>query len=100
MKHQNVKYLTALILALFALSVSSCSGKQLKVPLIRTEIVTEKVPTLVPLPENLTADCAIPRFPDLYQVADANELTLELYSALYLCNADKEAIRELQPEIE
>lgn len=68
--------------------------------MIRTEVITEKVPTLVPLPENLTADCAIPRFPDLYQVADANNLTVELYSALYLCNADKKAIRELQPEIE
>lgn len=68
--------------------------------MIRTEVITEKVPTLVPLPENLTADCVIPRFPDLYQVADANELTVELYSALYLCNEDKEAIRELQPEIE
>ncbi len=62
--------------------------------------MTEKVPTLVPLPANLTADCVIPRFPDLYQVSDAKNLTVELYSALYLCNADKEAIRELQPEIE
>jgi len=68
--------------------------------LVRTEIVTEKVPTLVPLPDSLTADCDIPAFPDLYQVADANELTAELYSALYQCNADKKAIRELQPEIE
>jgi len=62
--------------------------------------VIEKVPTLVPLPENLTADCDIPRFPDLYQVSAAKNLTAGLYVALYLCNADKEAIRELQPEIE
>ncbi len=100
MKRQHAQKLIALTLVLLALGVSSCSGKPLKVPLIRTEVVIEKVPTLVPLPENLTADCVIPAFPDLYQVADANGLTAELYSALYLCNADKKAIRELQPEIE
>ena len=99
MKHQHTQKFLALTLALLALSVSSCSGKPLKVPLVRTETVIEKVPTLVPLPENLTADCVIPAFPDLYQVADANQLTAALYSALYLCNADKQAIRELQPEI-
>ena len=65
--------------------------------MIETRDVIVREPTLVPLPATLTADCAIPAFPDPYLVADAKELTVELYSALYECNADKAEIRDLQP---
>ena len=66
--------------------------------LIETRDIIIHVPTLVPLPEPLTADCVIPAFPDLYQVAEAKSLTVELYSALYTCNKQKKAIRDLQPK--
>jgi len=97
MKHQLAQTFHALTLALLALCLlNSCAG-QPKEPLIETRDVIVRVPTLVPLPETLTADCAIPAFPDPYLVADAKELTAELYSALYECNEDKAEIRELQP---
>lgn len=66
--------------------------------MIETRDIIVRVPILVPLPSNLTADCDIPPFPDLYQVSDAKELTIELYSALYLCNKGKAEIRDLQPK--
>lgn len=67
--------------------------------MIETREVEVKVPTLVPLPAVLTVDCYIPGFPEEYTVADAKDLTVELYSALYECNDDKAAIRALQPSL-
>jgi len=97
MKLQLVRTFHALTLALLALCLlNSCAG-QPKEPLIETRDVIVHVPVVVPLPEAIIADCVVPEFPDPYLVADAKELTAELYSALYECNEDKAEIRELQP---
>jgi len=66
--------------------------------LIETEVREVRVPVLVPLPSNLTAFCFIPAFPEVYTVGAANKLMLQLYSAIYLCDEQVTAIRELQPK--
>lgn len=79
--------------ALLLLTACACQPELI----VRTETVEVNVPTLVPLPEVLTADCDKPAFPEKATVGAAQDLIVELYSAIDLCNADKADIRDLQP---
>jgi len=77
------------------LLLSACATPPTQITKIET--VEVKVPTLVPLPEELTEDCDKPAFPEKATVGAAQDLIVELYSAIDLCNGDKADIRELQP---
>lgn len=75
--------------------MSACATPPTQI--IATETVEVRIPTLVPLPGELTEDCDKPAFPEIATVGAAQDLIAELYSAIDVCNGDKADIRELQP---
>lgn len=78
--------------------MSACGTTPDPIVITEFETVKVKVPQFVPLPEDLTDDCAIPSFPDRYTVKTSMDYIGELQSALKECNKDKQSIRERQPQ--
>jgi len=53
---------------------------------------------LVALPDELTRDCTVPEFPEKATVgAVGQDLVVQLYKAIEVCNEEKADIRALQP---
>lgn len=76
---------------------SACANKPPK-QIVKTEFVEVGVPVLVALPDELTRDCTVPEFPEKATVgAVGQDLVVQLYKALEVCNAEKADIRDLQP---
>ncbi|WP_433918259.1 Rz1-like lysis system protein LysC [Pectobacterium odoriferum] len=59
----------------------------------RTEYVAAPV---VPIPTELLIDCIVPEIPHQMTYGDSVELNERLLTVIEKCNADKQAIREIE----